>query len=117
MKVVGLRRDTTTGRRYLRRRQSRATMAIRIIKREATPMHFDASHNKLSHSRRDGHGLSVALPILMVATLSWWSVSPAAAQAAAGPVDASMTAGDDFYAYANSAWLKATTIPAGRERL
>ena len=26
------------------------------------------------------------------------------------------TAGDDFFAYANSAWLKATVIPAGRDR-
>src|ERR1051325_9878247 len=24
--------------------------------------------------------------------------------------------GDDFYAYANAAWLKAATIPAGKER-
>jgi putative endopeptidase len=31
-------------------------------------------------------------------------------------VDASIKPGDDFFAYANGAWLKATTIPVGRER-
>lgn len=31
-------------------------------------------------------------------------------------VDASIRPGDDFYAYANGAWLEATTIPAGKER-
>ena len=31
-------------------------------------------------------------------------------------VDAGIRPGDDFFAYANGSWLKATTIPAGRER-
>src|SRR4051812_32664958 len=31
-------------------------------------------------------------------------------------VDASIKPGDDFYAYANGAWLKAAVIPAGKER-
>ena len=31
-------------------------------------------------------------------------------------VDASIKPGDDFFAYANGAWLKATTIPPGKER-
>src|SRR5689334_11140628 len=31
-------------------------------------------------------------------------------------VDASVKPGDDFFAYANGAWLKATTIPHGKER-
>jgi len=31
-------------------------------------------------------------------------------------VDASIAPGDDFFAYANGAWLKATVIPAGRDR-
>ena len=31
-------------------------------------------------------------------------------------VDASLTPGDDFFAYANGSWLKATAIPAGKER-
>jgi len=68
-------------------------------------MRFDATH------------------ILLAATLSWWPVS-AAAQAADGrrpsrlesTVDASIAPGDDFFAYANGAWLKATALPAGRER-
>jgi predicted metalloendopeptidase len=32
-------------------------------------------------------------------------------------VDASVKPGDDFFAYANGAWLKATEIPAGKERV
>jgi putative endopeptidase len=31
-------------------------------------------------------------------------------------VDASVKPGDDFFAYANGAWLKTTAIPAGKER-
>jgi len=31
-------------------------------------------------------------------------------------VDTTIAPGDDFYAYANGAWLKATTIPADKER-
>lgn len=31
-------------------------------------------------------------------------------------VDANIKPGDDFFAYANGSWLKATTIPAGKER-
>ncbi len=59
----------------------------------------------------------------MAAALSWWLVSSSTAQAADGrpsplesTVDASITPGDDFFAYANGAWLKATTIPAGSSR-
>ncbi|MGE5244267.1 MAG: M13 family metallopeptidase [Betaproteobacteria bacterium] len=33
-----------------------------------------------------------------------------------GTVDAGIEPGDDFYAYANRAWLEAAAIPAGRER-
>jgi len=51
-------------------------------------------------------------------------MSLSAAQAAEGrrpprlesTVDASITPGDDFFAYANGAWLKATTIPDSRPR-
>jgi putative endopeptidase len=46
-------------------------------------------------------------PIVLAAALSWClPVSAARAQ----------SAGDDFFAYANSGWLKTTEIPAGRER-
>ena len=62
--------------------------------------------------------------ILLAATLSWWPVSPAAAQPADGrrssrlesTVDATITPGDDFFAYANGGWLKAAVLPAGKER-
>jgi predicted metalloendopeptidase len=70
-------------------------------------MRFEATHNR----------------ILLAATLSFWPVS-AAAQAADGPsptrlestVDGGVAPGDDFFAYANGAWLKATSLPAGEER-
>jgi len=66
--------------------------------------------------------LPVALPILMASALAWWQVSSSAAQTAGrasrieSTVDASITPGDDFFAYANGDWLKATTIPAGKQR-
>ncbi|MEA2236832.1 MAG: putative endopeptidase [Thermoanaerobaculia bacterium] len=84
-------------------------------------MHLDAPHHT---PPRSGHFLAVALPILAAAALSWWHLSLSAAQTPAGrkpsplesTVDASITPGDDFFAYANGAWLKAATIPAGKER-
>ena len=41
------------------------------------------------------------------------SVSLASAQA---DIDTAVKAGDDFFAYANGAWLRSTEIPAGKER-
>jgi len=85
-------------------------------------MDFDAFENKLPRSRPDGHLLALALPVLMAAALSWWLVSSSTARAAddrkplESTVDASITPGDDFFAYANGAWLKATAIPAGSPR-
>jgi predicted metalloendopeptidase len=92
--------------------------------RDATPMHDTVSHNPLPRSRPDGHVLAVALPILMAAALAWWHASSSAAQAAAGQtssrlestVDASITPGNDFFGYANGAWLKTTALPAGSAR-
>src|SRR5258708_15320952 len=86
-------------------------------------MHIGASHNTLPRRRHDGHFLAVALPIVIAAALAWWHVS-LSAQAKNGPspslestVDASIKPGDDFFAYANGAWLKATVIPPGKPRL
>jgi putative endopeptidase len=87
-------------------------------------MHYNESHNKLHRSETVGHILAVALPILMAVALSWWTMSPTIAQTVAGrtqsplesTVDASITPGDDFFAYANGDWLKATAIPAGKQR-
>jgi len=83
-------------------------------------MHIDAFHN--TRSRNNGHLLAIALPIVMAAALAWWHVS-LSAQAMNGQsapfestVDASIKPGDDFFAYANGAWLKANTIPAGKQR-
>jgi putative endopeptidase len=63
------------------------------------------------------HLLAVALPALLAAALSWWPVSQSAAPSRLeSTVDASIAPGDDFFAYANGGWLKATALPAGRER-
>lgn len=81
-------------------------------------MHFDTFPNTLPR-RRARHLLAAALPSLLAAALSFGPVSPTAAQEAASPgpaVDATVTPGDDFFAYANGAWLKATALPAGKER-
>jgi predicted metalloendopeptidase len=56
-------------------------------------MHFNASRH-------------VALLILFAAAQS----------VAQSTVDASISPGDDFFAYANGGWLKATALPAGKER-
>jgi putative endopeptidase len=60
---------------------------------------------------------------LVLALLLFLFTSPAAAQSASGrtpmlesTVDTSVVPGDDFFAYANGAWLKATAMPAGNER-
>jgi putative endopeptidase len=88
--------------------------------REAALMNATASHIR---SRHDGQLLAVALPIVMAAALAWWYVSPSAAQSSRqtpsrveSTVDASVVPGDDFYGYANGAWLKATTLPDGKAR-
>jgi putative endopeptidase len=82
-------------------------------------MHLDAPHDTPT---RRGHVLAMAIPTLLTAVLVWAHVSLSAAQTTNGrkplesTVDSSITPGDDFFAYANGAWLKATTIPAGKER-
>jgi predicted metalloendopeptidase len=82
-------------------------------------MQIDASRNTPSRSQ---HLLAVAPPIVMAAALAWWHVS-LSAQATNDPkpslestVDASIKPGDDFFAYANGAWLKANALPAGKQR-
>jgi len=77
-----------------------------------------ATHSRLSPHRRRRRLAAV------LAALSLAIPAPARAQAADVPkpspqdrgVDAGIRPGDDFFAYANGSWLKATTIPAGRER-
>lgn len=62
--------------------------------------------------------------VLLAAALSWWPASRAIAQAPANGsppaledgVDPGIRPGDDFFAFANGAWLKAAAIPAGRDR-
>ncbi len=76
-------------------------------------MHLDA--------RRNRH-FAVALPAFLVAGLSCWLASSAQEAGGRKPsplenaVDENVTPGDDFFAYANGGWLKATALPAGKER-
>ena len=87
-------------------------------------MRFDANHDTLPRSRAGGHVPAAALPAILAAALSWWPASPSAARAAndrrpsplESTVDATIIPGDDFFAYANGGWLKATALPAGKER-
>ena len=61
--------------------------------------------------------------MLFAAVLVWWPGSIASAQTLDQPhsdlesgIDPSIQPGDDFFAYANGSWLRATEIPAGKER-
>jgi putative endopeptidase len=63
-----------------------------------------------------------AAPVVLAAALAWGFVCAAVAQpvddpsssARIGGVGADVRPGDDFFAYANGDWLKATEIPAGK---
>jgi predicted metalloendopeptidase len=57
---------------------------------------------------------SPAVAGLLLLSLALLSAPEARAQAAA--VDTSIKPGDDFFAYANGAWLKTAVIPPGRNR-
>ncbi|HEY0555828.1 MAG TPA: M13 family metallopeptidase [Thermoanaerobaculia bacterium] len=71
-------------------------------------MRFDATHNTL----------------ILLSLTGWLGLPHSAAHAADSPrpprlentVDARVTPGDDFFAYANGDWLKATALPAGNPR-
>ncbi|MDQ2766342.1 MAG: M13 family metallopeptidase [Gemmatimonadota bacterium] len=68
--------------------------------------------------------MAAMLTIALAAVLAWPHPPAALAQASAGHgtskleagVDSTIKPGDDFFAYANGSWIKATTIPAGKER-
>lgn len=65
------------------------------------------------------------LSTVVAAALAWASLSPSSAlpaepRPAGSPeagVDAHLRPGDDFFAWANGAWLATTAIPAGKERV
>ncbi|MEP6618055.1 MAG: M13 family metallopeptidase [bacterium] len=67
---------------------------------------------------------SALVQTVLALSLSTWPVCAARGQAPddhrpsrlESSVDAHIKPGDDFFAYANGAWLKATEIPAGKER-
>src|SRR5690348_1647927 len=62
--------------------------------------------------------------VLLAAVLWWWPESRATAQAPANRtaaaledgVDPAIRPGDDFFGFANGAWLKSAVIPSGRDR-
>jgi hypothetical protein len=61
--------------------------------------------------------------LLFAAVLVWCPWTIASAQTLDRPhsdlepgVDSSVKPGDDFFAYANGSWLRATEIPAGKDR-
>jgi putative endopeptidase len=86
------------------------------------------AHPKLSLLPASRALASLALTLLAASFwaegLSWglvWAASPQpvsdpAPSAQESGVDAGIRPGDDFFAYANGDWLKATDIPAGKQR-
>ncbi len=69
---------------------------------------------------RDPHRSSILLALLLAGgpgtVLRAQASSKDSASALERGVDPSIRPGDDFFAYANGAWLKATVIPPGKER-
>jgi putative endopeptidase len=53
-----------------------------------------------------------ALAVILISS----PTAPAVAQGVEQGVDTSVAPGDDFFAFANGAWLRSTAIPDGRER-
>jgi predicted metalloendopeptidase len=94
------------------------------MNREDTPILFDAGHHSIPRNQT-GRRVPAATLALLLAALTGWLVLPHSAAHAVdsrGPsrlestVDARVTPGDDFFAYANGAWLKTTALPAGDPR-
>jgi putative endopeptidase len=73
--------------------------------------------------RRHGFPRRVSLTVTLL-SVAFWPLSATEGLTPAAPassrlessVDTSIPPGDDFFAYANGAWLKAAVIPSGRER-
>ena len=76
---------------------------------DAVPGHLACArmHSRLGHGARCGWPCRGALRRRPTTALR---------RQLEGAVDAGITPGDDFFAYANGGWLKATEIPAGKER-
>ena len=75
-------------------------------------------------SRKLRHVAGAAVPILLAVALGMARVPRSPRGAAGGrkgsrvdtAVSTSIAPGDDFFGYANGAWLEATSIPAGKDR-
>ncbi len=90
-------------------------------------MHFDASKHTPAARRAGGdtrRRLRAGALTALLTTLAYWPATPSLAGSAEGrspsplesAVDASVSPGDDFFAYANAAWLRSTALPAGAPR-
>lgn len=90
-------------------------------------MRSHTSHDTLPRNQAGGHVPAALLSVLLLAAAALPSGStsqlPHAAKAGNGSRpspertgNAAAAAGDDFFAYANGGWLKATALPAGKER-
>jgi len=87
-------------------------------------MRVEATPSAVAPSRSGGKVPAAALAGLLAAALAWWPVFPPAPQSVSGhappplenTVDANIAPGDDFFAYANGSWLRATVLPAGKEK-
>jgi putative endopeptidase len=73
---------------------------------------------RVSHARnlRRAAALVAALTSCRALELGAQTVADSGTPALERTVDASIRPGDDFFAYANGPWLKATEIPQGKER-
>ncbi len=82
-------------------------------------MRFERTRNTLSRNRTVGH-VPAAVLLTFLAAFSRWPAARAADDGAPARLestaDARVAPGDDFFAYANGEWLKATALPAGKER-
>lgn len=86
-------------------------------------MRYQHQTPRTPHSRKIRPVAGAAIPILL-ASVSAWPASSPSARAAGGrkesrgdtAVSTSIAPGDDFFGYANGAWLEAASIPAGRDR-
>src|SRR5512138_2114159 len=103
----------------MRRGARMSEIARKSSARDATD---DRAPSSFAVSPIRGHYMQRSRVAARIAALSWCAVCLAGVLPAQKPsmlertVDASVKPGDDFFAYANGAWLKATGIPEGKDR-
>src|SRR6185295_9912431 len=78
-----------------------------VSARDAARRSGPLSMRAMKHGRRS-HGRTFAMALLFIAATALSAQRPTEPG-----VDSSVHPGDDFFAYANGEWLRATEIPAG----